>query len=82
MYYENHVSTGILLEDEVQILKEEMNKMGNIMERLAHDVAHYKNEWVLYTTQFGGRHFTEEEQKKIKEFQEQIRVLPDDADTD
>ena len=63
---------------EIYELKEQMNEMGDIMNKLVHHVKTYKKEVELFREQYGGRHFTKEERKRLEEFREQMDTLPDD----
>lgn len=70
---------------EIHGLKEQVNEMGNIMNKVVpaiqsvmKELEGYKQELGLYRVQYGGRRFTKKEQQRIQEFQKQLGSMPDD----
>jgi 5'-deoxynucleotidase YfbR-like HD superfamily hydrolase len=71
-------------DEEIQALKtsfksydEEMNDMGNVMKKLDSSMQFYRNEFKLFREQYGGRHLTMGERKRIEEFREEMEGMPD-----
>ena len=48
------------------------------IKKIMKELEGYKKELGLYREQYGGRRFTNEERKNIKEFQQEMGNLPDD----
>lgn len=72
-------------EDEIRMLQEQMDKMNVVMNNLSHGFKTYKEEVKLYREEFGRRHLTKEERKRVEEFLEKIHSLPvstDDTEDD
>jgi hypothetical protein len=71
-------------DQEIHGLKEQVNQMGNIMNKVVpaiqsvmKELETYKKEVELYREQYKGRHLTKEEQQRIQELQEQWASMPD-----
>ena len=65
-------------DSQIPELKEQMNQVVPAIGKVMNELEGYKKELGLYREQYGGRHFTKEERKKIEEFREQMNTLPDD----
>ena len=85
--YQKGVEEREKKDQEIHGLKEQVNEMGNIMnevvpaiKKVMKELEGYKKELGLYREQYGGRHFTKEEQQRIQELQEQWASMPDHDD--
>jgi integrase/recombinase XerD len=57
-----------------------IQELQQLTKKLDSSMQFYRNEFKLFREQYGGRHLTVEERKKIEEFQEQMKTLPDNDD--
>ena len=59
------------------MLKQRIDKMGDVIMHLDSNVKFYRNEFELYVKQYGGRHLTKEEWEKLELMLEWMRKNPD-----
>jgi hypothetical protein len=67
---------------EINELKEQMNEMNVVMNNLANGFKKYKEEVKLYREEYGGRSLTDRERKRVEEFQEQMKTLSDNDNSE
>jgi hypothetical protein len=64
-------------DQEIQELKEQMLKMGNVIDNLNSSVKFWEKQFMKYRDQFGPRPLTKAELEKLRELEEQLSALPD-----
>jgi hypothetical protein len=67
---------------EIQAKDHEMHELREQMGDIMKSVQFYRNQFEVYVKEFGPRHLTEKEHKRIQEFLEQIKKTPDNDDND